>query len=69
MYTLQNGNVVKITDSEDKRDKYLAAGFHLVEKVPAADTEGNSPDTENNPEEKQPDTENKPEEKPAKKKA
>lgn len=44
MYTLQNGNVVKITDSADKRDKYIAAGFHLVEKAPA--------DTENNPEEK-----------------
>lgn len=69
MYTLQNGNVVKITDSADKRDKYLAAGFHLVEKVPAADTEGNSPDTENNPEERLPDTEGKPEEKSAKKKA
>lgn len=51
MYTLQNGNVVKITDSADKRDKYIEAGFHLVEKVPA-DTENNPPDTENNPEEK-----------------
>lgn len=59
MFTLQNGNVVKITDSEDKRDKYLAAGFHLVEKVPAVEPEGNSPDTENNPEEKLPDTEGK----------
>ena len=57
MYTLQNGNVVKITDSADKRDKYLAAGFHLVEKAPA--------DTENNP----PDTENKSEGKSEKKKA
>lgn len=69
MYTLQNGNVVKITDSEDKRDKYLAAGFHLVEKVPAVEPEGSSPDTENNPEEKLPDTEGKPEDKSAKKKA
>ena len=57
MYTLQNGNVVKITDSADKRDKYLAAGFHLVEKAPA--------DIENNP----PDTENKSEGKSEKKKA
>ena len=57
MYTLQNGNVVKITDSADKRDKYIAAGFHLVEKVPA--------DIENNP----PDTENKSEGKSEKKKA
>lgn len=69
MFTLQNGNVVKITDSEDKRDKYLAAGFHLVEKVPAADIENNPPDTESNPEDIPPDNEGKPEEKPAKKKA
>ena len=69
MFTLQNGNVVKITDSEDKRDKYLAAGFHLVEKVPAADIENNPPDTESNPEDIPPDNEGKLEEKPAKKKA
>ena len=51
MYTLQNGNVVKITDSADKRDKYIEAGFHLVEKVPA-DIENNPPDTENKSEKK-----------------
>ncbi len=66
MYTLQNGNVVKITDSADKRDKYIAAGFHLVEKAPAADTEDKP---EGKSEEKSPDTENNPEEKSTKKKA
>lgn len=30
MYTLQRDNVVKMTDSEVKRDKYLAEGYHLV---------------------------------------
>lgn len=46
MYTLQRENVVKLTDSEVKRDKYIAEGFHIVESVPVDDTEGNSPDTE-----------------------
>ncbi len=31
MYTLQRDNVVKITDSENSRDKYLSEGFKLVE--------------------------------------
>ena len=57
MYTLQHGNSVKTTESKDKRDKYIAAGFQLVEKAPA--------DIENNP----PDTENKSEGKSEKKKA
>lgn len=30
MYTLQKDNVVKLTDSEVKRDKYIAAGYNLV---------------------------------------
>lgn len=30
MYTLQNGNVVKITDSADRRDKYISEGYRLV---------------------------------------
>lgn len=32
MYTLQRYNVVKKTDSEVKRDKYLAEGFELIEQ-------------------------------------
>lgn len=32
MYTLQRGNVVKLTDSTVKRDKYIADGFELVEE-------------------------------------
>ena len=31
MYTLQRGNVVKLTDSTVKRDKYAADGFMLVD--------------------------------------
>lgn len=45
MYTLQRDNVVKMTDSEVKRDKYLAEGYHLVEEKTEA---------EEKPEEKQP---------------
>ena len=66
MYTLQRDNVVRLTDSEVKRDKYLSEGFELVEE-PAEQPAGNP---EENPE-GQP--ENKPEEipevkeKPAKK--
>lgn len=47
MYTLQRDNVVKLTDSEVKRDKYIAEGYRIVESVPADDTEVNSPDIEN----------------------
>jgi hypothetical protein len=32
MYTLQRYNVVKKTDSEVKRDKYLSEGFELIEQ-------------------------------------
>lgn len=32
MYTLQRGNVVKLTDSTVKRDNYIADGFSLVEE-------------------------------------
>lgn len=53
MFTLQKDNVVKLTDSEVKRDRYIAAGYQLVE---------------DKPEEGQPESD-KAEEKPAKKKA
>lgn len=47
MYTLQRDNVVKMTDSEVKRDKYLAEGYHLVvEDNPAAEGE---PEEDNQP--------------------
>lgn len=32
MYTLQRANVVKLTDSEVKRDKYISGGYTLVEE-------------------------------------
>ncbi len=31
MYTLQRDNVVKLTDSTVKRDRYISEGYHLVE--------------------------------------
>lgn len=39
MYTLQRANVVKLTDSEVKRDKYISEGYTLVEE-PVEQTEG-----------------------------
>ena len=70
MYTLQRYNVVKVTDSEVKRDKYLADGYKLVEEPvqpPAAPPEETPADK---PEDKPAELpEDKPEvkEKPAKK--
>ena len=51
MYTLQRANVVKLTDSEVKRDKYISEGYTLVgepvgqtEGQPAAFTDDGAPD-------------------------
>lgn len=33
MFTLQKLNIVRIVNSEQKRDQLLAAGFSLVEKT------------------------------------
>lgn len=38
MYTLKRDNVVKLTDSTEKRDRYISEGYKLVEK-PVAVTE------------------------------
>ena len=38
MYTLQRDNVVKITDSTEKRDSYIAAGFREI-SAPAVNPE------------------------------
>lgn len=51
MYTLQRDNVVKLTDSKVKRDRYISEGYSLVEQPEAAaDTEPESipetPETE-----------------------
>ena len=34
MFTLQRDNVVKLTDSLEKRDSYIAQGYKLIEKQP-----------------------------------
>ena len=36
MYTLKRDNVVKLTDSAVKRDKYIAEGYKLVAKEQTA---------------------------------
>lgn len=65
MFTLQKDNVVKLTDSEVKRDRYIAAGYQLVEDKPES---AQADKAEDKPEEGQPESD-KAEEKPAKKKA
>ena len=51
MYTLQRDNVVRLTDSEVKRDKYLAEGFELVEQPAGNPEENPEGQPENKPEE------------------
>ncbi len=45
MYTLQRDNVVKLTDSTVKRDRYISEGYHLVEDPDeGAPTEAEQPE-------------------------
>ena len=66
MYTLQRDNVVRLTDSEVKRDKYLSEGFELIEQ-PADPLPDNLEDLPENKPEEIPEGVPEVKEKPAKK--
>ena len=66
MYTLQRYNVVKVTDSEVKRDKYLADGYKLIEE-PVQPPEDKPEDKPTEQPEETPEDKPEVKEKPAKK--
>lgn len=43
MFTLQKDNVVKLTTSEVKRDRYIELGYRLIEDSPAEEQSENTP--------------------------
>ena len=73
MFTLQKDNVVKLTTSEVKRDRYIEQGYRLIEELPAEEQSEytpneNPPAADGTPEVDNPESD-KAEKKPAKKKA
>lgn len=73
MFTLQKDNVVKLTTSEVKRDRYIELGYRLIEDNPAEEQSEytpneNPPANGESPAVDNPETD-KAEEKPSKKKA
>lgn len=73
MFTLQKDNVVKLTTSEVKRDRYIELGYRLIEDNPAEEQPENTPNenlpaTDETPAAENPEPD-KSEDKPSKKKA